>query len=222
MFIYKKNQPIVWFNKKEEKSNQYCLYCGAFVGNGSEINSNKEHLIARQFVPLGSFQDGNQFNFIFRACERCNKYKSEIERHVSSVTMANSISRFEKSEYTKRAIIKAASDYHPAKPGMLVKDSFDKHIFKFNSGQLKMTFEATSPPQVVQQYIHELSFFHVQGFFSLITSKDHQKKSGMKLLPKQNWQTIGKGEDGSVYRKREEIPLSKDDDHLFEHDVFID
>ena len=168
MCIYEKNQPIVWFNKNLEKTNQHCLYCGVFVGVDSEVSSNKEHLVGRQFVPLGSFQNGNQFNFIIRACERCNKRKSEIERHVSSVTMMNAIPKLDKAEYIDRAISKASSDYHPAKQGVLVKDASDKHVFKLNSGSLRLKIEAISPPQVVLQYIYELSFYHVQGLFSLI------------------------------------------------------
>ncbi|MDA3972040.1 MAG: hypothetical protein PF442_11885 [Desulfobulbaceae bacterium] len=184
---FRKNQPVVWFDRKKEKSNQYCLYCGVPVGIGSEAPSNKEHLIGRQFVPTGSFQEGSQFNFIFRACEVCNSNKSELERHVSSVTLLNSIHKQEKREYVERAISKASRDFHPLKPGVLVKDATDTHVFKFNIGALSMKFEATSPPQVSQQYIRELSFYHVQGLFSLITSKAPDKESGTCLLPESNF-----------------------------------
>lgn len=184
---YKQNQPIVWFDRSKKKSNQYCLYCGVLVGTGSEVPSNKEHLIGRQFVPTGSFQEGNQFNFIFRACEKCNSDKSELERHVSSVTMVNAIPNFEKPEYIDRAISKASSDYHPAKQGVLVKDAADTHIFEFNVGPINMKFEATSPPQVVNKYVQALSFYHVQGLFSLLTSKNPLEATGTNLLPENNF-----------------------------------
>ena len=184
---YKKNQPIVWFDRKKEKSNQHCLYCGAPVGLGSEQPSNREHLIGRQFVPTGAFQKGNQFNFIFRACEVCNSNKSELERHVSSVTLLNGMHNQENPEYVERAKSKASRDFHPLKPGVLVKDAFDKHTFQFDFGPMTMSFEANSPPQVSQQYIRALSFYHIQGFFSLLTSKNPEKTAGTNLLPETNF-----------------------------------
>jgi len=184
---YKKNQPVVWFDKNKDKSNQYCLYCGVLVGTSSEVDSNKEHLIGRQFVPVGSFQEGSQFNFIFRACAKCNSEKSELERHVSSVTMLNAISKLEKPEYVDRAKSKASNDYHPAKPGVLVKDASDSHVLEFNSGPMTMKFKITSPPQVINEYIKALAFYHVQGLFSLVTSKNPLEASGTNLLPETNF-----------------------------------
>lgn len=171
----------------KKKSNQYCLYCGVLVGKDSEVESNKEHLIGRQFVPTGSFQDGKQFNFIFRACEKCNSEKAELERHVSSVTMINAVQNYEKPEYVDRAIAKASSDYHPGKQGVLVKDAVDTHVFEFNMGPMNMKFEASSPPQVVANYIQALSFYHVQGLFSLITSRNPLEATGTNLLPENNF-----------------------------------
>lgn len=46
----KKNQPVSWYHKDQSKSNQFCLYCGTFLGEGSNVSSDKEHLIARSFV----------------------------------------------------------------------------------------------------------------------------------------------------------------------------
>ncbi|MBV1951779.1 MAG: hypothetical protein KUG64_06260 [Cycloclasticus sp.] len=184
---YINNQPIVWFHKKKEKSNQFCLYCGTHVGFSSEEASNKEHLIGRQFVPSGAFQEGKGFNLIFRACEVCNSRKAEIERHISSVTLLNGIPNQENSEYVDRAIIKASKDFHPLKQGVLVKDASDKQKFNFNFGSMKISFESISPPQLSQEYIKALSFYHIQGFFSLLTSSNPEVVSGTKLLPEKNF-----------------------------------
>ena len=65
MYKYKNNQPTVWFHKDKAKSNQNCLYCGTYIGVGAAVESNREHLIARSFVPKGYYSP-TDFNFIVR------------------------------------------------------------------------------------------------------------------------------------------------------------
>src|SRR5947209_19886080 len=106
VFGFKRGQPVTWYNKDLTKSNQYCLYCGDFLGIGSEVASDKEHLIGRNFVPKGSLDSGG-FNFIFRACQSCNGRKSSAERHISSVTLFNSPGRWSDEDVDALAIHKA-------------------------------------------------------------------------------------------------------------------
>jgi len=174
---------VIWFHKQPGKSNQYCLYCGAFVGDGASINSNKEHLIAREFVPSGSFDDGKSFNFIFRACEQCNTVKSNVERHISSVTIFNSPCRKESDELNSLAVRKASKDYHPSKQGVLVQDAFDNHKLIYDGNpNFRTSFNLVSPPQANIEFIKLLAFMHIQGFFSLITSKNPLEASQTNLL----------------------------------------
>src|SRR5215208_82855 len=86
VFRYRPGEPVVWYHRRPERSNHRCLYCGAFVGPGSPVASDREHLIGKNFVPAGTLR-GDSFNFHFRACCECNRRKSVAEDHVSSVTL---------------------------------------------------------------------------------------------------------------------------------------
>ena len=171
-----------WFNRAQAKSNQYCLYCGRLVGDGSSLESNKEHLIGREFVPTGEFGGGDLFNFIFRACKKCNDEKSVMERHVSSVTLFNSPARASSPAHNDLAERKASKDYHPSKKGTLIKDSGDQFNIAGKFGPANISFGMSSPPQANPDHIKFLAFRHIQGIFSLITSKNPLTVEGTTLL----------------------------------------
>src|SRR4051812_14797221 len=107
VFGTRARQPVVWFSSDLAKSNQHCPYCGVLVGVGSTVASNKEHMIARNFVPPGSL-GGTGFNFIFRACVDCNQRKADAERHVSTVTLLTSSARGTDGEVDAAALHKAS------------------------------------------------------------------------------------------------------------------
>ncbi|MDO8329097.1 MAG: hypothetical protein Q7T36_01335 [Fluviicoccus sp.] len=182
IFRYRIKQPVTWFNQAVSKSNQYCLYCGRLVGVGATISSNKEHLVGREFVPTGAFGDGTLFNFIFRACEDCNNEKSNIERHISTVSLYNSPARRDSQIYNDIANRKAANDYYPNKQGVLIKDSDDNLTIAGGFGRSNITFGLSSPPQVEPTYFELLAFRHIQGIFSLITSHNPLTATGTTLL----------------------------------------
>ena len=181
---YKKNQPINWFHRSKSKSNQYCLYCGRLVGTNSSLESNKEHLIGREFVPTGEFGNGSLFNFIFRACKECNDEKSDIERHLSSITLFNSPARNDSQAHNEIAQRKAKKDYHPNKQGILIKDSGDSFTVSSDFGPASVSFDMSVPPQADEKCIELLAYRHVQGIFSLITSRDPLTAKGTCLLSK--------------------------------------
>lgn len=183
----KRMQPVVWHHRKPAKSNPLCLYCGRWVGESSTLSSNKEHLIAREFVPKGAFGDGNAFNFIFRACERCNNEKSDAERHISSVTLHNSISQGNNLIYADIALRKASKDYHPDKRGMLVKDAGDQHSLAAAFGPVQLTATLTSPPQLNRDFVERLCFMHMQGLYAYLFTDNYVIESDVDLLQKQDF-----------------------------------
>jgi hypothetical protein len=182
IFGFRVGQPIVWFHKNATKSNQNCFYCGDYVGSGSEISSDKEHLIGREFVPKGSL-DGASFNFIFRACQRCNGEKSAAERHISSVTLLTSPARQIDGQVNSLAMHKASRDFHPHKKGVLVKDAGDEHVVEFGEGGMTAKFTLVGPPQLDQDAVNLLACNHVQGIFAMCATEDPRVTERSKFLP---------------------------------------
>lgn len=179
VFRIKPNQPVNWHHRNKRKSNQLCLYCSRFVGEGSDIPSDKEHLVGKKFVPQGALDGGTKFNFIFRACERCNGEKSEFEDHISSVTLITSSARGGDEGVHAIARHKADNSYHPSKPGVSVAESGEQ----IELGGGPYTFGFASPPQPSERYRNRLALRHIQGLFSLLTSEDPTSVDGTRLLP---------------------------------------
>lgn len=178
IFRYKPKQPVVWFHNEIEKSNQWCLYCGSYIGITANFYTNKEHLIGREFVPKGLLV-GTAFNFIFRACQICNDNKSNLERHVSSITLINSPERNSNNEINNLAINKASKDFHPNHKGQLVIKSVFKQNIQLNES-VNLGFEF--PPQLNSEYAKILALRHIQGMFSLVTTKNALELKDMRLL----------------------------------------
>lgn len=183
-------QSIVWFHQNPVLSNHYCLYCGEFVGGDNAAPSDKEHLIARNFVPKGSLGEG-AFNFIFRSCRTCNGRKADAERHVSSVTLFNSPGRADRAEINLLAQRKAAGDYHPKKQGVLVKDAGEEVNVSSTFGPAKMSFGFIGPPQLDPDGVHQVATNHIQGLFSLVTTEDPRDQSKSRLLPPHQVRFLG-------------------------------
>lgn len=174
--------PMRWFHTDPARSNQYCPYCGAFVGAGSVIPSDKEHLIGRRFVPTGSLDEG-AFNFIFRSCKECNHRKGRAERHVSSITLFTSPGRAEDSRIDAIARRKASRDYHPDKKGVLVEDAGERPSVKFRAGPMSVRVEFVSAPQLNQFEAQTLACYHVMALFALVTTKNCRVKEACRILP---------------------------------------
>ncbi len=182
IYRYKNNQPVIWFTRLPSTSNQYCVYCGRFVGKGSNIDSNKEHLIGREFVPTGAFGSGDQFNFIYRTCKQCNDEKANVERHISSVTLFNSPARASSHAHNALAQRKAEKDYHPTKQGTLIKDSGEKFSVSIKLGPVSLSLGISGPPQADPKYLEFLALRQIQGLFTLITSRNPVAEEGTTLL----------------------------------------
>ncbi|WP_166377780.1 hypothetical protein [Pseudoalteromonas sp. Z9A4] len=197
MYKYKNNQPTVWFHKDKAKSNQNCLYCGTYIGVGAAVESNREHLIARSFVPKGYYSP-TDFNFIFRSCVSCNNKKSNIERHVSTVTLFNSDSRELDEDMNQNALRKAKHDYHPDTKGKLVIDSDGEIESRLISNKLSVKAKLIYPPQLKEEFVCELAFRHLQGVMMLLAVDNplmkgnirpvcHKHSHVLGIYPKNDW-----------------------------------
>jgi hypothetical protein len=182
---------VSWFWKGNlEKSNHYCLYCYRFIGPGSEIASNKEHLIGREFVPKG-YLDGDSFNFIFRACVDCNGSKSDQERHVSSVTLAASPARAVDPVVNEIAARKARRDFHPLRKGVVVANATEKLTLKGSMGAVQMTHTLVGPPPLDEHRALGLAARQIQALFSMLTTRDPRKESTTSILRPDCWRWYG-------------------------------
>ena len=187
---FKPKQPVVWFNNDLKKSNRHCLYCSIDL-HMDGVESNKEHLIGREFVPKGSFGDGQCFNFIFRACKDCNDQKGVYDRHISSISFAGEPSEEHDPKYHDSILGKIHRDYHPDKQGTLIKDSHEHQGIKArvtDFGDVKINL--ASPPQMNRDYAIRLAYHHIQGLFSLTTSADPTTTEGTRLLPPEHFKAF--------------------------------
>jgi hypothetical protein len=103
----------------------------------------------------------------------------------------NSPVRSESQRYNLLACRKALNDFHPSKKGVLIKDSGDSINLNGGFGRARMSFELLSPPQVDIKHFKLLAFRHIQGLFSLITSKDPLSQEGTSLLAPEYFQIFG-------------------------------
>jgi hypothetical protein len=182
VYGWKDGQPISWWHKKPSRSNQYCPYCSTHVGNDAQVASNKEHLIARNFVPSGYITD-RSFNFIFRSCEACNLEKAEAERSVSTVTLLTSPARLDDPRLDEIARHKASRDYHPSKKGTLVQDAYEDFELKYEEGGFKSSFRIVGPPLMNSDHIYLLARRHVQALLALIMTQDPTVRETTRIVP---------------------------------------
>lgn len=175
-------QTISWYTSTAENSNACCIYCGVSLRGTGAPPSDKEHLIARNFVPTGTL-NGQPFNFIFRACRPCNARKAVAERHVSSITLFNTPSRLEDARVNDIALRKGRGDFHPSKKGVLVQDAHESLSIAGSFGPMSISFGMIGPPQLDKNMTGEVAFSHVQGLFALVCTEDHRNPSKMRLLP---------------------------------------
>lgn len=179
---------VTWYDRRRARSNQHCLYCGVYVGEGSDILSNCEHLIGRKMVPAGGFADAKAFNFQFRACEECNGAKSAVEDHVSAITMLYSPGRAEDEAVDAAAQRKGKNSFDARYPGKPIGEQRQEHTIRANSF---MSFTMVSGPQPNADKIADLSFYHMQGLFSLLCSANPLTSEGTRLLTAKGFGVYG-------------------------------
>lgn len=173
---------ISWHARSAQLSNALCLYCGQLLTGPGAPSSDKEHLIARNFVPTGTMTDLS-FNFLFRACRECNARKADAERHVSSVTLFNSPAREVDSRAELAATRKGRADFHPTKRGVLIQNAHKELKVEHQHPLMKISFTGVAPPQIDRNCAGEVAFCHIQGLFALITTTDYRDPQRMQLLP---------------------------------------
>lgn len=170
-FRYQEGRPVVWCSRNPAESNHHCPYCCGYLGPSSDLPSDKEHLVGRNFVPNG-YLDRGAFNFIFRACRECNAGKADAERHVSTLTLFRTPDRASDESLDKLAVRKAKRDYHPLEKGKFVHDAHLEYELAFQEFFGPMLLTVVGPLQLDQRLVSLLAVRQVQALFALVTTQD--------------------------------------------------
>lgn len=164
-------------NRVHRLHNINCAYCGQLFDD--KLPPTVEHVIARGFVPKGTLDA--RFNLHVNACERCNNVKSELEDDISVISMhPDTLGRYPSEDErlqadAKRKAAKSISrrtrkPVAAGDPPWIIKGNF--------AGVMEMTFTMQGPPQVDDERLFRLAWFHLQGFFSMLTFNQETKRSG--------------------------------------------
>ncbi len=152
--------------------NSTCPYCGANLG---DVESTKEHVIGRRFVPRGALNQ--QWNLILQACKECNQLKAALEDDLSAVSMhAPLVGRTE-----DRDLIPRRDAARKARGTSGVRE--DRGLQKMKvGGQLmpgvSLSFELVAPPSASAEQICGLAQMHIGALFYLITYDPNRQTGG--------------------------------------------
>lgn len=135
--------------------------------------------------------DTDAFNFLFRACEPCNARKAVAERHLSSVTLLSGTGRWQDPPAAEAAARKAVNDFHPNKPGVAMGEAHEAFRIAGNLGGLSLDIGLSAPVQPNDNLLRELALRHIQGLFSLLTTRDFREAVTLRLLPPPQLQLFG-------------------------------
>lgn len=177
-------QPTNWFRPP---SNKCCLYCGRLFDDA--VATQKEHLIGRQFVPRGSFNNGRSWNFIFKACAECNNRKSRLEGHVGGITQFLSPDVASNTAYAQRSLEKAQGEHHPWTKRPIAQSLHESNL-SVKGRSIGMSVSFVGPPQLDRSQSFELALRHVQALFAFVTNADYTS-SRLRLLAASEFWPLG-------------------------------
>jgi hypothetical protein len=161
-------------NRPIRLRNATCVYCGRNFSQG--LRRTKEHVIARQFVPDGAFE--NEWNLIAWACDVCNGRKAALEDHVSAVTMQPTVlGEFARTEgrLMSTAARKGRRAYSPL-TGKPTSESNERVTIEAALGPgLTLQVHGIAAPQLDLRFAFQLAAFQVAGFFYYVTFDDRTR-----------------------------------------------
>lgn len=164
------------FNRAIVLDNTTCPYCGVEL---NDVNSTKEHVIGRKFVPKGTLN--GYWNLIVRACKKCNSEKSHLENDISAITLAGRI-WFDSNgseENARHEALRKSNKSISKKTGKPVIHSQEELNFEvpFAPG-VTFKFTMVSPPQIDSDRLFCLARMQMMAFFYFITFNNEKKKGG--------------------------------------------
>ena len=164
------NQPTVLANLR-------CPYCGVAV---TRKTSTKEHVIARNFVPIPYID--RSWNLILRACQPCNNVKSGLEDDISAISMqpnAFGVHAVSDEKLLADAARKARSRSRLTKKRVGESAASSELAFQIGANS-NATISLVAPPQVGRERVFDLALYHLRAFFFLLTYNE-QLRCGSPL-----------------------------------------
>ena len=151
-------------NKVTRIRNTHCAYCGV---NLDGIEKDKEHVIGRRFVPVGTLD--RQWNLHVNSCRSCNQRKADLENDISAITLAINVCENGAADRRIEADLSRRKRAISRRTGKSVLASAEsvKIEFPFQAG--RMTLDIVGPPQIDDHRVFELARFQLQGFFHFLT-----------------------------------------------------
>jgi hypothetical protein len=169
---YAANQPL-------RLSNINCAYCARLFND--DVKKTKEHVVGRNFVPKGAFDD--QWNLIVNACVECNNFKATLENDLSAITMQPDSSGRHVNNDTLLAAeaLRKGKGAISHKTGKPVKDSKGAMDITLSGDNFNLKFGMIAPPQIDFPRVSILAQYFVRGFFFMQTYNNETRTGGYPL-----------------------------------------
>lgn len=154
--------------------NLTCPYCGVELAT---VESDKEHVVGRRFVPKGTLN--GSWNLLPRSCKRCNGEKAKLEDDISSITLS-ALQWSNTREADQLASVEAnrkgrSISRRTRKP---VSESEEEHVIKLSlAPNAQLTATMIAPPQIDPERVYKLARLQLMGFFYLMTF-DYRTRMG--------------------------------------------
>ena len=171
-------------------NNITCPYCGCKL---DQMNTTKEHVIGRRFVPKGSLE--NTWNLILNACRNCNNFKSDLEDDISVITQITSDTTTLNSEELKSLRNKANCSISRRTGKKIIESQEFLSIPIRLSPCVNLTFNFSCNPQIDNDRESLLAQLHLMAIFYFMTY-DKNIRIGhywqgafrcIKTAPKTDW-----------------------------------
>ena len=154
--------------------NLSCPYCG--VELTKEI-TDREHVIARRFVPKGKLHAS--WNLIVNACKQCNGIKADLENDISAITMQpDALGRFGFADPAAEVVsVRKANKSISRLTKKPVVDSYVQAKLKMPMGQhASLTLGFVAPPKLDDNRAFDLARLQLTAFFYWMTYQIEEKR----------------------------------------------
>lgn len=156
--------------------NTTCPYCGTKLAKDT---IDKEHVIARRFVPRGKLD--RSWNLIVNSCRSCNRIKADLENDISAITMQpDAVGRFGHSDPTGRseAMRKAEHAYSRIAEKLVKNSHVQTKVHVSFAHNASASFGFVGPPQLDRNRVYALAQLQLMAFFYWITFCPEEGRGG--------------------------------------------